>query len=101
MAGHHHQGRGLQRVAAADEVERVLHVVGTGRNQGSGALQRRHGGEAPGGGGGIVTSLEEEIGLGEREDRDPGLGDLGCNLRLDLGRLHAERHAMAGCTHPP
>ena len=91
VSGQDHQGRRLERVAASHRVERVLQVVGTGghvdprRPQCCDRSQPARHGHLP------VTSLQEEVGVGERDDADTGGGD-----RFGDAALHAMRAGRRG-----
>ncbi len=89
-AGHHERGD-LERVAAADRVERVAQVVAARRDRGARLAQRRHGGEAARRGRRVVASLQVQVGLRERDDGDPRRGD-----RLGHPLLRAWRPGRRG-----
>ena len=96
VGGHHQQGARLQRIGPPDEVERVLQVVGAGRHRHAGVEQRTDGGQAARRRRGPAPRLEEQVGLGERDDGDPGRRHRRRHLGLHRGRLHPEAAAVAG-----
>ena len=76
VGGHDQQGGGLQGVASADQVEGILNVVGTCRDQNACLLEGCYCGKAPRGGFRTTASLEEQVGMREGDDGDPCFGDL-------------------------
>ena len=44
----------------------------------------------------VVSRLEEQVGLGERNYRDPGLSDEGCGVALAADVLHRKAATVAG-----
>ena len=90
VGGDDHQAGGLQRVAPADRVERVLQVVGAGRDVTPAARSALTAVSARGIATWHAAALEEQVGLGEGDDTDPGRGDLLGHLALALLGLHAE-----------
>ena len=79
---HDHQTGGLQRIAPADGVERILQVVGAGGDVDAGGAQRPHGGDARGMRDLAIAALQEQVGVGERDHADAGGGDLLGHLAL-------------------
>ncbi len=76
--------------------ERVLEVVGAGCHDDAGLTQGLHGREAARHRGLVVASLEEQVRVGERDDADPGRGDLLGHAALHVLGLDAEADAVRG-----
>jgi hypothetical protein len=96
VAGHDEQGRGLQGVAPADQVERVLQVVRATRHRDAGGHQRPDGRQTPRRRTRCLAPLEVEVGLGQRDHTDSGRRHLVGDRLLRLPGLHAEADAVAG-----
>ncbi len=82
--------------ARPTRVEGILQVVGAGRHLDAGGSQVGHGGE-PSRHRGVATTLEEEVGVGERDHTDSGRCDRARrSARRSRLRLHTEADAVAG-----
>ena len=69
MAGQDHQARSFEGAGPTDRVERVLQVVGTGRDLCASGAQGSHSGESSRHRA-VASALEEQVGVGERNDAD-------------------------------
>lgn len=96
MAGHNKERSCLKGVRTTNAVERVLDVVGSGRDNHSGLLEGSDGRETSWRRVWMIATLQKQVGLRERHDTDAGF----CNLRryrsLSGGVLHPECDAVAG-----
>ena len=92
---HDHQAGGLERARPTDRVERVLEVVGAGRDVDARRPQGGHPGQ-PAWHRRRAAALEEQVGVGEGDHVDAGLGDELGDRPLLVERELAEAHAMAG-----
>lgn len=75
VAGHYEKCGRFERIATTHGVERVTHVVGAGTNNNTGIEERANSRKSTWRCYRIVAALQEQVGLGERDDVNAGFGD--------------------------
>jgi hypothetical protein len=97
VAGHDQKSSCFKGVTSSDQIERVLDVVRSRAQQDTGLAQGIDCCQATGSGRRLVPTLQEEIRLWEGHHAHTGIGYLSGDGSLNVRRLHAEGHAVAGC----
>ncbi|MEY3091709.1 MAG: hypothetical protein RIU67_492 [Actinomycetota bacterium] len=96
MRRHDEKSRGFERIGATHRIEGILNVVATRGHQNSGVAENVDGRDPAGHRRVMVPTLQEQIRLGQRNDRDSGLGHTRGHFALHVDGLHRQAHAVTG-----